>query len=163
MEKTTVDRCSLNVNVNQRVVDTLDQMIKDKEIDGLYKIGEPYTNASPKSRQDSVTIYFHTLPNEGAMKKIKELASKNARKNANELYAKGFRYTGMGEIKASHVLDMVKEKKGTPGGQAIEEFLTRDGRIGMSQLQFLATQKTLEQFGVNVDYTRDKGFTTTKL
>ena len=154
-----VDRCSLNINLNKKVIDIFDAMIANNEVEGAYQIGKPNMPTSPNHRQDALTFYFYKTPSKEAMDKIKEVAFRNQRKNANSLYENGFRYTGMGEIKKEHVEELINRNTQSSAIEAMSEFVTRGNSAQMSEIQFVAIKETFEEFGRNLEYSRDKGFT----
>ncbi len=159
LDQYPVDRCSLNIQVSKEVIDALDDLIINKEMDAYYKIGKAGSNASAEKRRDAITIYFIEKPSQAVLDKIKDLASKNKRKDLADhykLYSEGFRYTGIGEIQKDHIEDLLRKHKDTIAERALKGFLF--GRKSMSHVQFLALQKTLSLYGKKIDYSIDTGF-----
>lgn len=158
----TETRGSLNIDVTPDVVRELDDLIKRGVFKGNYKFGDPNTGASALARHDAVTLYFLENPSEEAKVALSDIAKRNLRGEnlLGKKISEGFYMSEVGSVSGTHAKGLI-EKLNTVDdklGKAVGNFLTdRTGRIAMSEAQYYATKETLNLYGYDISYDKEKG------
>lgn len=170
-EQKTLTRGSLNVVVTEKVVNSLDDLIKRGIINANYKFGEPGTPAEASDRHDAVTIYFLAEPTEEALKAISEIADENYRGDdlIGRKISRGFYMSEVGSVADTQARDLIQKIDGIDKeiAEVVRDFLTskKEGkeRVAMSEAQFYSTKEMLGLFGINLQYSPESGFVVSKV
>lgn len=170
-EKPTATRGSLNISLSEDALREIDELIKNGVIDANYKIGEPGAGSEASERHDALTLYFLEKPSPEALKALSKIGQKYYR--GDDLIGKkisdGFYMSEIGSVSDSHVKELIQklEQKDPDLGKAIKRFLTSRGRKGertaMSEAQYYSTKETLNLFGLDINYDKEKGFELLKI
>ena len=162
----TETRGSLNVTLDTKAVQQLDDLIQNGTIEANYKFGEPNTGADASERHDAVTIYFLTSPSPEALAKISAISGEHFR--GNELLgkevSKGFYMSEVGSVSDQEARNFIGTVAAVDAklGKAVKDYLTSNKsgkeRVAMSEAQFYAVKDTLKNFGVDVAYNPQQGF-----
>ncbi len=163
----TETRGSLNINVTPDVVRELDSLIKRGVFKGNYKFGDPETGASALARHDAVTLYFLEQPSKEALDALSNIGKRNFRGDnlLGKKISEGFYMSEVGSVSDTHAKGLIEKLRAVDEklGTAVKHFLSDStGRIAMSEAQFYATKETLNLYGYDVAYDKEKGVTLVK-
>jgi len=169
----TVTRGSLNINVSPEVVNELDELIKKGLIKANYKFGELSTQAAADSRHDAITIYFLENPSPEALAALSKLAQKHFRGNnlLGKKISEGFYMSEVESISDTEAENLIQQLQSIDSNlmTAVKDHLSSrpdargKKRIAMSEAQYYAVKKTLETFGLDINYDKTKGFLINKI
>ncbi len=151
------------MTISEKLIDSLDELIKNGIIDANYKFGQANTQAASDSRHDAITIYFNAPPTDDALRYLSALASRYYRGDTllGKKISKGFYMSEVGSVTEAHIQNLLlqlepidsKLKKG------VQNYVTgTGGRIAMSEAQYYALQESLSTFGVDITYSSEDGF-----